>query len=194
MLATANVLSGPMGPSMSSRPRKQVGLGLRCLTHLSARNIPNRAQCPKLALFCPILGRSLVFSMTYWLCFAQKLCVAFPDLESRICGAVETAGGGLRARDRCVSSPTQAGFTHRLRTCEKIPGHRPMRLRRLPCGKPAAFRERLNPRSLILSVRSGRAEPFRTSGGRAAIFSHLLSLSAHQAAEPLFFTPSPPAV
>ena len=40
---------------------------------------------------------------------------------------------------------------------------------------------RLRPKSLILSLRSGRAEPFRTAGGRAAIFSHLLGLSVHQA-------------
>jgi len=33
--------------------------------------------------------------------------------------------------------------------------------------------KRLSPKSLVLSLRSGRAEPFRTAGGRAAIFSHL---------------------
>ena len=30
-----------------------------------------------------------------------------------------------------------------------------------------------SPKSLILHLRSGRAEPFRTAGGGAAIFSHL---------------------
>ena len=49
------------------------------------------------------------------------------------------------------------------------------------CGSAACCAEslglsgkRLNSKSLILSLRSGRAEPFRTAGGRAAIFSHLL--------------------
>jgi hypothetical protein len=49
-------------------------------------------------------------------------------------------------------------LAHGASKCEKIAGHRSMRL---------------NPKSLILSLRSGRAEPFRTAGGRAAIFSHL---------------------
>jgi len=35
--------------------------------------------------------------------------------------------------------------------------------------------KRVNPKSLILNLRSGRAEPFRTAGGRAAISSHLLT-------------------
>ena len=39
------------------------------------------------------------------------------------------------------------------------------------CGKPVAFRKRPSLNALMLSLVDGKAEPFRTSGGRAAIFS-----------------------
>ena len=47
---------------------------------------------------------------------------------------------------------------------------------------------RLRPKSLILSLRSERAEPFRTAGGRATIFSHLPSYRLTTLSSPL---PSP---
>jgi len=37
-------------------------------------------KCPKLGLFCPILGRNSVFSITCWLCFSRKfVSVGCPD-------------------------------------------------------------------------------------------------------------------
>ena len=68
------------------------------------------------------------------------------------------------------------GQINRLRRCEKITAPRPRRLGRLMCGKPSAFRQAPQPslNALMLSPRYGKAEPFRRSGGRAAIFSHLL--------------------
>ena len=47
------------------------------------------------------------------------------------------------------------------RRCEKIVGHRPLRLRRSLCGKPTAFRQVAEPKEFNLkpAVRKGRALP-----------------------------------
>jgi hypothetical protein len=48
-----------------------------------------------------------------------------------------------------------------------------LRLRRLMYGKPVALWQAASLNALLLSLADGKAEPFRTSGGAAAIFSHL---------------------
>ncbi len=69
-----------------------------------------------------------------------------------------------------------------VRRCEEIASDRQRwltRLCRLLCGKPPAFRRAAEPKGFIgfflLAGWAGKAEPFRTAGGKAATFSHLLS-------------------
>jgi hypothetical protein len=61
---------------------------------------------------------------------------------------------------------------------EKIASYGLLRLCRLLCGKLPAFWQAAEHKSLIvtssLSLLAGKAEPFRTAGGNAAISSHLL--------------------
>ena len=92
---------------------------------------------------------------------------------------------GLRvvSAEFCVANPESSALCRggsqlplRLRRCEKI-------VETGRCGCAARCAEslrlsgkRLSSKSLILSLRSERAEPFRTAGGRAAIFSHLYAL------------------
>jgi len=55
--------------------------------------------------------------------------------------------------------------------CEKIARHWPVRLRRLLCGKPAAFRQVAEAKEFNPKPEGPEgAEPFRTAGGRAARF------------------------
>src|SRR5271167_1028050 len=72
--------------------------------------------------------------------------------------------------------------SHRLRSCGKIADHSLLRLRRpAPAGygKPLVpLSGTAQPKWLVLSLACGKAEPFRRSGGRAAIFSVVLGLIA----------------
>ena len=120
------------------------------------------------------------------------LCRSIPKTTGRKPRATEGSGGCKACRAEGLAAFASRTFkASRPRRVDHMefrtsvdPSRRPEAVKKSlatrQCGFAACCAEslrlsgkRLNPKSLVLSLRSGRAEPFRIAGGRAAISLHL---------------------